>query len=153
MGDAQGLGGSALPQCPAGNWAGLPESGHIALVGPRQRRLRRGLGLEEGGAEAAGISGGEEQGVWLQLLGNERAGVLGTGTDAEDVPRELRQPGAWGQGGEEGKEMHCRELACIPQETELQAGDGDKQRGRGGGRQRAVVGCWAGLGCTAGQGW
>ena len=127
MGDAQGLGGSALPQCPAGNWARPPESGHIALVGPRQRGLRRGLGLDVGGAEAAGISGGEERGECLQLPGNERTGVLGTGTDTEDVPSGLRQPGAWGQGGGEGKETHCRDRACIPQEKERQAGDGDDQ--------------------------
>lgn len=59
MGDAQGLGGSALPQCPAGNWARLPESGHIALVGPCQRGLRPGLGGDEGGTEATGTSEGE----------------------------------------------------------------------------------------------
>lgn len=59
MGEAQGLGGSALPQCPAGNWAWLPESGHIALVGLCQHGLRPGLGGDEGGAEATGTSKGE----------------------------------------------------------------------------------------------
>lgn len=33
MGDAQGLGGSALPQCPAGSQAGLHAPAHIAGLG------------------------------------------------------------------------------------------------------------------------
>lgn len=72
-------------------------------------------------------AGGEERGERLQPPGNKRMGVLGTGTGAGDAPRALGQPGAWGQRGGEGKETHCRDLTCIPQERELQAGDGDEQ--------------------------
>lgn len=93
---------------------------------------------------------GEEWEKCPQLLGNESTGVLGTGRDAGDIPRELGQPGAWGCGGGEGKETHCRELAHIPNKQSCR--QGVMVTVRAGGRQRAVAGCRAGLGFTAGQG-
>lgn len=93
---------------------------------------------------------GEEWEKCPQLLGNESTGVLGTGRDAGDIPRELGQPGAWGRGGGEGKETHCKELARIPNKQSCQAGgDGDSEGGREAEGSGRMLG-WTGIHSRAG---
>lgn len=94
---------------------------------------------------------GEEWEKCPKLLGSESTGVLGTGRDAGDISRGLGQPGAWGCGRGEGKETHCRQLTPNPKKESCRQGMMMTVRVRG--RQRAVAGCWAGLGFTAGPGW
>lgn len=65
---------------------------------------------------------GEEWEKCPKLLGNESTGVLGTGRDAGDISRGLGQPGAWGCGGGEGKETHCRQLTHIPKKQSCRQG-------------------------------
>lgn len=91
---------------------------------------------------------GEEREKCPKLPRNESTGVLGTGRDAGDISRGLEQPGVWGHAGGEGKETHRRELAHIPKKHSCRQGMMTVR-----GRQRAVAGCWAGLGFTAGPGW